>query len=144
MTNLSQLRICHQLVPKHQDDHRTINRLGAAFYGAKLWPQNKQILIGFYGNPSSPNTPEKDRINITEYIEDRPHYNTMTLMEWKRVLDRLDPIQKQINKKLKLIKKTHNLPREVQLSSNPSTIDIVPMVKKIVMERLQPLVKSKI
>lgn len=52
-------RICvEKILPEHKDHYNKVKddaELSAAFWGAKLWPQNSTVTIGFLDNPTSAN-----------------------------------------------------------------------------------------
>lgn len=59
MSSSEVTRICvEKILPEHKDHYDTIkndDKLSAAFWGSKLWPQNSTVTIGFLDNPTSAN-----------------------------------------------------------------------------------------
>jgi hypothetical protein len=113
---LSQLRICVEKTSKKDEKHlqrlknmskqkKQYEKLRAAFYTAKLWPNNYTINIAFIDTPSN--------ISRTSIDEIKKSMKDATL--------KIDPLQYEVEK-----------------------MDVIPAIKKIVAERIQPIVNLKI
>ncbi len=113
---LTQLKICVEKTAKKDQKHldrlqkmakdkKQFEKLKAAFYTAKLWPNNFTINIAFIDTPS--NIPRTTISEINKNI--------------KNASVKIDPLQYEVDK-----------------------MEIIPAVKKIVLERIQPIVNLKL
>ena len=120
MITKSEIKICCQkLLPHHQselnDIHSSqkspedIQKLQAAFFVKKLWPQNSYIKIGFLGDPPD------GKIIKNIIPKSKSKY--------------LDPLQKKFQE---------------DFQKNPSDFSIINAIKKIIEERIIPLVNLNI
>jgi hypothetical protein len=111
-------RICVQrLLPEHHDYYHSIkddDKLSAAFWSSKLWPQNSTVTIGFLDNPTSANqrTPLLDMQKIGRHIDplQKVLANSPLKEAVKTIVDKR--IQPLVNLKLKFV------------DSNPEAADI--------------------
>jgi len=113
---LSQLRICVEKTSKKDEKHlqrlknmskqkKQYEKLRAAFFTAKLWPNNYTINIAFIDTPSN-----ITRTSIDDIKKSMKDANL-----------KIDPLQYEVDK-----------------------MEVIPAIKKIVSERIQPIVNLKI
>ncbi len=118
MSSSKVTRICvERILPEHQDHYESIkddDHLSAAFWSAKLWPQNSTVTIGFLDNPTSANsrTPLSAMEKIGRNID--PLQKTLAEAPLKEAVKTVvaKRIQPLVNLKLKF------------LDSKPETADV--------------------